>query len=466
LVDNQQETVAGIDFILYICLIINHLLLLCKKTPQYILRLLREEIMSSELAQKYKISKADFTRNRKQTFSGTLLFMMNLLRKSLSLEIENFVCHLRSMLSQPLFESFTKSAFVQCRNKIDPEVFVHLSRKLTEEFYTDNDASIKLWQGFRLLAVDGSLMTLPNTKELALEFGTTKNQHTETLQARGSVLYDVLNGFVLDGQLSSFQIGERALALKHLDYGKENDLIIYDRGYSSFDLVFEHTERNIDFLMRVKIDFNNVTRAFYESGKEDETVKIYPRQDVKMEDGRYDKNTFLMVRLLRIELSSGETEILMTSLKDIVKYPHSIFKELYSLRWGVETLYDELKNKLKVELFSGYSKHSIFQDFYATLLVSNVQSLIVGEINEELKKKKTTKYEYKVNNNLSYGFLKYRIISLLFSQESADDVFFELKGLFKRHLVPIRPDRKNHRDMKKYERRRLPKITKNLRDAI
>ena len=299
-----------------------------------------------------------------------------------------------------------------------------------------------------------------------MEFSTKKNQHTEIIQARVSVLYDVLNGFVLNGKLSSFQIGERAMALNHLDYGKENDLIIYDRGYSSFDLVFEQTKRKIDFLMRVKIDFNNVIRAFYESGKDDEIVKIYPRHDMKREDGAYDKNTFLMVRLLRIELSSGETEILMTSLKDQIKYPHSIFKKLYSLRWGVETFYDELKNKIKAELFSGYSKHSILQDFYATLFVANVQSLIVGEINEELKKKKTGKHKYKVNNNLSYGFLKNRIISLFFSQENADDVFLELKGLFKRHLVPIRPDRKNIRNMTKYKWRRLPKITKKQRDAI
>ena len=121
--------------------------------------------------------------------------------------------------------------------------------------------------------------------------------------------------------------------------------------------------------MRVKINFNSVTRTFYENGKDDEIVKIYPRQNMKREDGCYDKNTFLMVSLLRIELSSGETEILMTSLKDRVKYPHSIFKELYSLCWGVKTFYDELKNKLKAELFSGYSKHSILQDFYASLFV-------------------------------------------------------------------------------------------------
>lgn len=88
--------------------------------------------------------------------------MLNMLRKSLSLEIENFVGFLK--LKAP--QKFTKSAFVQARMKIKPEVFKHLSHTLTREFYTDNELGVKLWKGFRLLAVDGSRITLPITKEL------------------------------------------------------------------------------------------------------------------------------------------------------------------------------------------------------------------------------------------------------------------------------------------------------------
>jgi hypothetical protein len=47
--------------------------------------------------------------------------------------------------------------------------------------------------------------------------------------------------------------------------------------------------------------------------------------------------------------------------------------------------------KLKVENFSGYSKHSILQDFYAALFVSNIQSMLVEEINQEFDKLVLTK---------------------------------------------------------------------------
>jgi hypothetical protein len=120
--------------------------------------------------------------------------MMNFLTKSLSIEIENFVSHIKRDCGLIHFKSFTKSAFVQCRKKIRPEVFKKLNAMLVDEFYTDNELGIKLWNGFRVLAVDGSSVRLPFTKELKKLYGLTKNQtNTGVVQARISVLYDVLN---------------------------------------------------------------------------------------------------------------------------------------------------------------------------------------------------------------------------------------------------------------------------------
>src|SRR5690606_1703382 len=122
----------------------------------------------------------------------------------------------------------------------------------------------------------------------------------------------------------------------------------------------------------------------------------------------------------------------------------SQFKELYFKRWGVETFYDELKNKLRVEHFSGYSNQSILQDFKAALFVSNVQTLIVSELEDELKESNHgKKYDYKINTNVSYGLLKNRVVTLFLDKRSSGtDIVEELKSLFRSHLVPIRPDRK------------------------
>ena len=293
------------------------------------------------------------------------------------------------------------------------------------------------------------------------------NQQAGVVQARISVLYDVLNRFVLDGCLSALSTGESVLALNHLAFAKVGDLIIYDRGYPCFNLIYEHYEKGVDFLMRVKAEFSNITREFYQGGLNSDIVKMYPGKNTIFSDRPYSKDTFKEVRLVRVELPGGEAEILISSLMDSKKYPNSMFKDLYFLRWGVETFYDELKNKIKAEHFSGYSPHSILQDFYAALFVSNVQSLIVGEINDELAKESTQKkYQYKVNSNLSYGFLKDRIITLFFSHNDMDVIVSELKELFKKHTVPIRPNRKHERDIGKYRKREKPKVLKNNKDAL
>lgn len=394
--------------------------------------------------------------------------MLNLLTKSLSLEIENFVVYLKKDCGLLNFKSFTKSAFVQYRKKINPDVFKRLSSIIVNEFYTDNDAAIKLWNGFRVLSVDGSRITLPKTKELKKEYGEARNQtQTSIIQARVSVLYDVLNNYVLDGVLSPLHTGESELALQHLHFSNARDLIIYDRGYPSYDLIHEHCKKGIDYLMRVRVGFSGVTKAFMVSGKTSQIVEIYPGKNVDISSKQYDKKTPVKVRFIRIELPNGEIELLMTSLLDNKKYRYKIFKELYFKRWKVETFYDELKNKLKVEHFSGYSCQSILQDFNAALFVSNIQTLIVSELEGDIEQaSQTKKYQYKVNTNLSYGFLKNRIISLFFSNTNMEDVIQELKTLFKQHLVPIRPNRSYQRNIGKYRRREKPKVTKNQKDAI
>ncbi|GAF05410.1 hypothetical protein JCM21142_104144 [Saccharicrinis fermentans DSM 9555 = JCM 21142] len=94
-------------------------------------------MFSENIVLKYKVSKNDFTRKRKQSFQTTILFMLNLQTKSLAIEIENLVSFIKCNIGVKNAEHYTKSAFVQCRRKIKPEVFKDLSDSLVEEFYTD-----------------------------------------------------------------------------------------------------------------------------------------------------------------------------------------------------------------------------------------------------------------------------------------------------------------------------------------
>lgn len=429
---------------------------------------MREIIFSDEIISDYRMNKTDFTRKRKQPFGSVLLFMVNLLKKSLVIEIDNFMQHLNSKFENRGVQNFTSSAFVQKRKKINPDVFKYLSTVITENYYVESNANIKLFNGFRVLAVDGSKITLPYTEELKKAFGESKNNtNTAIVQARSSVLYDVLNHITLDSVLENLKIGERVLALKHANQWRENDLIIYDRGYPSYDFKFEHIKANIDYLIRATKTHSKAVKSFVCSGKRTMIVDIFPQERHSFKGKNYDKNTSIKVRLIRVDLPSGEIEILMTSLLDSQIYPSKMFKELYFLRWGVETFYDELKNKLKVEYFTGYSKISILQDFFCAVFISNLQSVIVNDLQEELAEQSQGKiYVQKINTNLSYGFLKNRVLELLWKEAPMESVFDELENLFLKNTIPIRENRNNKREVGKYRARIRPFVLKNQKDAI
>ena len=394
--------------------------------------------------------------------------MLNLVRKSLQMELHIFKEILTKLgIGKRLFDNITKSAFVQNRMKVSPKVFKHLLHAMNEEFYTDNDERVKLWNGFRLLAVDGSRYTLPIVDKLVKFYGSVKNQYETTLvHARASIMYDVENKMVIDGYLEPMDQGERDIALKHLDYCIPNDLIIYDRGYPSFDFVFEHVKRNINCLIRCKHDFSQATKEFVSSEKKEDIIEMEPRKGMLLKGKAYNKSSRIKVRLIKVVLESGEIEVLLTTLLDKERYRIHLFKELYNKRWGIEKNYDIQKNKIQVENFSGYSDTSIQQDFYCSLFIGNLQSLLIGELEEEVKEKYgERKLEYKINENLSIGFLKNKIIELFLSKKP-EIVLEELKLLLLQHVEPIRPGRKNARNMEKFRKRKKPVIKKNWKNNI
>jgi hypothetical protein len=108
-------------------------------------------------------------------------------------------------------------------------------------------------------------------------------------------------------------------------------LIIYDRGYPSFDLIYEPIKRGLHFLIRSKINFSKQINSFYQSGKRFTIINLRPGNK-KFSNKEYNKDFTVEIRLIRIELSDGEVEILIRSLLDCKKYKHSIFKKLYYKR--------------------------------------------------------------------------------------------------------------------------------------
>lgn len=81
---------------------------------------LRESIYGRDLVLTFRMKKEDFTRSRKQPFVATLLLMLNMLRKSLAIEIDNFLSQVQAGILSKRVKTLSTSAFVQNKQKISP----------------------------------------------------------------------------------------------------------------------------------------------------------------------------------------------------------------------------------------------------------------------------------------------------------------------------------------------------------
>lgn len=405
-----------------------------KRAPK-IIEKIKDRISNLNYKMAYRVSKKDFTRERKMPFTSLVLFMLNVVKQTLQKELTNFM----DLVSGKT--SITKSAFSQSRLKLKPEAFVDLNNILVEEFYTDN--TIITWKNHRVTAIDGSTLNLPYSDEIIETFGIIENKSRLTLpSARISSFYDVLNDIIIDAQIEHYETSEYDLAMSHFSKTGSDDLILFDRGYGAVWWFYYLTTKKINFVVRIQQNFILEINHFWDSNEKSKVIEINrcPKKSMDQLKERCLEFEPFKVRLVKVILPNGEVEVLVTSLLDEEKYPTGEFGNLYNERWGVEVNYNHLKNNIQLENFTGLSSITIKQDFYANMFIANMQAIIARDARNELEEeKKNNKRDYKINKNLSLGFMKDRIVKILMSNDS--NYFEELKKLFKIEPVPIRKGR-------------------------
>lgn len=368
----------------------------------------------------------------------------------------------------PLIHKPTVSAaaFTKARKKLKHTAFIELNRRtIVETTYTHEH---KLFQGHRILAVDGSKVILQNTEEMRTAFGTTaiKNKDMEGAYVCGlaSVLYDVQNKISLDARLVRSDAYEVAEAEAHLAYTKKGDVVIFDRGYCTYRMFASMAQSQADFVIRCKRQsFSVVQKMFSGNGSSDRTVTIYPSASCRKKYGDTSYPKKLAVRFVRVILDNGETEILATSLLDTEMYSMTMFKELYWKRWGIETFYGTIKSRLSLENFTGTSVESVLQDFHVTIFLSGLESALTEDVDNRLAQKET-RHVQQVNKAVSFHAIKCRAFDLFMSDMPIDKVVAELTELFTKTPTPYRKDRNPPR--KKRSNRRLLNFWKRKRKQV
>lgn len=416
-----------------------------------IIEFIKNIIHSQIFLLKFRKSDNDFTRNRKLPFHLLILFLLNMIRASLQNELDNFYKLIFN--SEIAISYITKSAFTKARKKLKYQAFIELNNQLIQFFYSNTKTLT--WKGFHLKGVDGTMLILPKSKELVQHFGEIEMTSGKTLiEANVSQIYDCLNGITTSSIICSTKIGEREMLENQLNSLNHNDFLLLDRGYPAFWLFALLVSRKLNFCARIETEKWKVVKEFYESKEQDKIVMFYPSAPAKRkckEKGiSYDP---LALRLIKIELSSGQTEILVTTLVDRRKYKYVIFKDLYHHRWPVEEDFKVMKHRIEIENFSGKTVESIYQDFYAKVFTKNLTAILKEgaqvQVDEKCQKRKL---RYKINFTNAVSKMKNTIV-LLFTRENMKILLDKLLGLIANEIEAVRPDRKYERGAKKLNKR-------------
>jgi hypothetical protein len=426
---------------------------LLSKTCANIVEYIQKIIFSQDFIERNRSQKSDFIRNRKLPLSTLILYFCNLIKSSYQPELNKFWKLLSgSVVARNVV---SKAALCKARKKLKSEAFVELNTKTVE--YFNEHANPLTWNGLFLKAIDASTVKLPDFPEIVEHFGAWNPRQGEPVpMARISQLFDPLNRITHHALIAPKSIGERELAAKHFQHLDEKDLVLLDRGYPAFwffKLILFH---NANFCARVSCKKWKIIRRFIQSGRCEQVIMLHiPATSISACRKLQLDTRPIRLRLVRVELDSGEAEVLITSLIDLEKYPHHLFAELYHDRWPIEEDYKVMKCRIEVENFSGKSPLSVYQDFHASVFSKNITAMLIASDRERVAEATASRtFVYKSNFTQALSTMRDTIVVLLRgSRKAILGIISDLLETIAKAVEPVRPGRKYPRNHKRAQRK-------------
>ena len=367
------------------------------------------------------------------------------------------------VLHQGWETTVTASAFSQARQKLKHTAFIELNDDTVSTYY-ESSSSLKTYLGFRCLAVDGSWLVLPKTADIDAHFGSIQIKNQGLSDTYHSALcvccYDVLNHLAVKSALVPGHSYEVDTSLGLLADFDAQDLLLYDRGYASYKLLASLVSRQINYVIRMpRCGFKLVRSMYAGEGAWRQVVRLaVPPHQKRMMAGLGLPET-ISVCFVRLVLPNGQFEVLATSLSD-ASLSEADFRVLYGKRWGVETFFGKLKGRLSLENFTGQTVESVYQDFWSTILISTIETVMTEDIDAAWQSSLSDRrYKKKVNKAVSFHAIKSLVFDLFYSHDP--NVEQKLILLFQRNAVLERPKKVPPR--KKLSPRRSLAFQKRLR---
>lgn len=286
-------------------------------------------------------------------------------------------CH-KSRLSLPQKKAISASAFSEARSKLDENIFKELNTRIIRA--NENQPHQHNWKGHALFAVDGSKINLPRSMIIQ---GYYKSPTANYPQGLLSTLYQLKSKLPYDFDLAKHG-DERLSALSHLSTLKVNDVVVYDRGYFSYQMLYEHVNSGVHAIFRLpKNSYSEIDNFIEQLTLSDTVVTIDPSIEKRRE--LMHKAPGLNIKPLKMRLikyTYDGTEYYLGTTLFSNDYSISDFSDVYHARWGIEELYKISKKMIDVEDFHARSERGIRQELFAHFVLITLTRLFAnhGEI--------------------------------------------------------------------------------------
>lgn len=249
----------------------------------------------------------------------------------------------------------TEEAFVQARRRMPLLFWVNLIILLGERFQKEHASQLK-FREFRLLAIDGTCITLPNWKKLRKHFGTAKNAHgKQAAQARMVMMQFPLARLPYRYELCPLDNGEVTIARRLAQHLQKNDLVLLDACFWSYGLFWDIKNHGAFFAIPLKGKNINLKRTC-RAGTNDEEACWTP-QDSRGQWKKEGLPKSIKLRVITYQLPGFRAQKLLTNVLSRTRIPREDWVRLttecsqdgrlkpglYHRRWEIETTYRELK---------------------------------------------------------------------------------------------------------------------------
>jgi hypothetical protein len=257
----------------------------------------------------------------------------------------------------------------EARQRLGSQVMSQLFERVARPLATTETEGAFLG-GLRVMAVDGTVLDVPDSKANARVFGYPPSRRGTIAafpKVRVVMLIEAGTHLIVDALMCPYRIGERVRAKKLLRSVSEGMLLMWDRGLHSYAMVQATLARRCDYLGRVPANVKFSVERVLDDGSY--LTWIHPDGKSKKKGG-----TKIVVRVIEYtidnEQGQQQTYRLITSLLDIALFPALLLATQYHQRWEIENTIDELKTHLlgRKTPIRSLKPREVVQEIYGWLL--------------------------------------------------------------------------------------------------